>query len=117
MTAVGSGLVVVIIRVFRISGSESSRRLSGFHPRSLIAFLFVLIRPNNFGQIILINGKISDFIILHLNPFLFDTTLTWIFLVPIQLSMIRFAPSSLRPAICAYRLVSQYRIPIGGVDC
>ena len=61
MMAIGNGLVVVIILVFRISGSESSRRLSGFHPRSLIAFLFVLIRPNDLDQIMLIIGKISDF--------------------------------------------------------
>ena len=51
MVATGSKLVVSIILVLRISGSSSIHQLSGFRPRSLIASLFVLIRPNDFGQI------------------------------------------------------------------
>ena len=63
--------ILVVLLVLIMSGSVRRRRFRGFQPRSLIAILFVLFRPNDSGQIRLIKGKISLFQYLNLIPFVF----------------------------------------------
>ena len=69
-SAVIAGVNVVILLVLTIYGSVSKRRLRGFQPRSEIACRFVLLLPNERGQIKLTRGKMSLFSMSELNPIL-----------------------------------------------
>ena len=63
-----SGAGVREVLVFNISGSVSRRRLHGYHPRSAMALLLVLLRPKDLGQTIFTRGKQSDFSKFAPNP-------------------------------------------------
>ena len=64
----GMGDSLGIVLVFIISGSVRRRRFSGFHPLSLMAFIFVLFRPKDFGHMILTKGNMSPFSMSESNP-------------------------------------------------
>ena len=67
-TAAAGDYISMVTFVWRISGSERSRQLRGFHPCCLMAFLLVCFRGNDLAYTILISGKISRFCTSESNP-------------------------------------------------
>ena len=64
----GVGDSLVIVLVFIISGSVRRWRFSGLHPWSLMAFIFVLFCPKDFGHMILTKDYMSLFSCLKIAP-------------------------------------------------
>ena len=94
--------ILVILLVLVISGSVRRQRLSGFYPRLLMAYIFVLFCPKGFGHMILTKGNVSYFSMSEPNPIRILNKTNLLFSLTIQLSNIHTILLNRPLSICGF---------------